>query len=144
MAVLELVKFPDPLLHETCLPVEDFDAGLEILATNMAATMLHHKGAGLAAPQVGALCRVVCISDRSRVLAMVNPRYVKRSASKSSATEGCLSIPNRKFHVQRHKQVKVQWEDITGETHVGKFNSWEARAIQHEIDHLDGRLIGGL
>lgn len=145
MAVQEIIKFPDPVLHEVCREVDDFGIELQTFVGDMIDTLIDARGAGLAAPQLGVTERVICfVAGRNDIMVMVNPVIVKRSPQMATANEACLSLPARKFHVQRSKRIRVRWVDLNGVDRSAKFSGHDARVIQHEVDHLDGILLGGL
>lgn len=98
--------------------------------------------AGLAAPQVGVLKRIVIVCNKTKTpYVMINPRITLSSNETEDFPEGCLSIPGDQFVVERAKTVKVQYQDLKGRFVVEKAVNWQARLIQHEIDHLNGVLI---
>ena len=101
--------------------------------------------AGLAAPQIGHLVRIILVKVRGRVVIMINPEIIERKGKLISGGEGCFSVPSslkKPIRVRRCNKIRVQWDDEQGCTNFARFKSFEARLIQHEIDHLDGILIG--
>jgi peptide deformylase len=101
--------------------------------------------AGLAAPQIGHMVRIILVNVRGRTVIMINPEIIERKGKLISQGEGCFSVPGsitKPVRVRRHNKIHVQWEDELGCTNFARFKSFEARLIQHEIDHLDGILIG--
>ena len=147
MALLNIIIHPDPRLKTRADLVESFDAGLRKLADDMLETMYDAPGIGLAAPQIGVLRRLIvvdCIKNDDeppRPIAMVNPAVTWASAITSVYEEGCLSIPEQYAEVERPSEVDVAWCDVTGASHSERFGGLWATCVQHEIDHLNGRLF---
>jgi len=138
---LQILKDPHPVLRQKAEAVEFSDAEfLTDLAEDMIEMMLMNKGAGLAAPQIGASIRMIVFAGRGKAWTMCNPKIVKKSGS-SKAVEGCLSIPDKKVMVNRAKSITVKFQNTDGDEQRLKFKGDEARVIQHEIDHLNGILI---
>jgi peptide deformylase len=128
-----------------CPPVEQFDDDLRELAESMAETMYAAPGIGLAAPQVGVETRLAVVDVTSgeepgHLLVLVNPEIVESSGAEIDV-EGCLSIPGISDKVQRSFRITVEAQDLEGNPHRLEAEGLEARAIQHEIDHLDGVLF---
>lgn len=147
MAVLPILKYPDPLLKEKSKPVEVFDEELKTLAADMAETMLDAPGAGLAAPQIGRLLRLIVVAGAEndedydeRVITLVNPRIV-RSAGEQVYDEGCLSVLDYNEKVIRAEEVEVEAQDLDGRPLHLAADGRRAVILQHEIDHLDGILF---
>ena len=140
---------PDPRLKKHCAPVDDLSDGLRALADDMLETMYAAPGIGLAAPQVGELSRLIvldCVKsddegDSPRPLIMFNPRVVASSEERNIYDEGCLSIPDQYAEVERPKVVDVEWMDRDGALQRETFDGLWATCVQHEIDHLDGKLF---
>ena len=142
MATRKIVKIGDDTLRKVCKPQEKFDRRLGILLKDMAETMYKAEGVGLAAPQVGILRRICVIdvtSDHSGLVEMVNPEIIGREGSQTGR-EGCLSLPERQGVVTRPMNVSVRFQDRQGEWRLLNTEGFEARAVCHELDHLDGRL----
>ncbi|MCR4877247.1 MAG: peptide deformylase [Clostridiales bacterium] len=142
MATRKIVKIGDETLRKVCRKQEKFDLRLSILLKDMADTMYKAEGVGLAAPQVGILRRVVVIDvteDHSGLKEMVNPEILERSGSQTGR-EGCLSVPERQGIVTRPMKVKVRYQDRHGKLMELETEGFEARAVCHELDHLDGVL----
>ena len=142
MGTRKIVKIGDDTLRKTCKKQEKFDLRLGILLKDMAETMYQAEGVGLAGPQVGILRRVAVVDvteDHSGLLELVNPEIVSREGSQTGR-EGCLSVPGRQGVVTRPMKVKVQFQNRKGEWMELETEGFEARAICHEVDHLDGRL----
>jgi peptide deformylase len=140
---LQVVKYPDPRLKEICTPVDTIDESLVALVEAMWRLMLDSRGVGLAAPQVGVTVRLFAASpsfspDDLRVY--INPRIVEASGS-IEEEEGCLSFPLIYTRVKRSAVVTVEAIGLDGETFQETCVDLHSRIIQHEIDHLDGRLL---
>ena len=129
----------DDILRKHCRAVERFDGRLAALLDDMAETMYAANGAGLAAPQVGILRRAVVIDVGDGLVELVNPVIVE-SDGQQSGPEGCLSIPGRSGVVTRPNHVKVQAQDAEGNPVELEAQEFFARAVCHELDHLDGVL----
>jgi peptide deformylase len=138
---------PDPRLKKVCAPVDDLSDALRTLGDDMLETMYDAPGIGLAAPQVGVMSRVIaldCVKDEGaepRPLVMFNPRIVASSDERSVYEEGCLSIPDQYAEVERPAEVEVEWLDRDGKLQREGFDGLWATCVQHEIDHLDGKLF---
>ena len=139
MAIRKIVKLGDDALRTVCRVQEKFDLRLAILLKDMADTMYRAEGVGLAAPQVGVLRRVVVIDIGEGLIEMVNPVITSREGSQCGR-EGCLSLPNRQAVVTRPDKVTVQFQDRKGEHCELTAEGFLARAVCHELDHLEGRL----
>ncbi|WP_195572963.1 peptide deformylase [Paenibacillus sp. 1001270B_150601_E10] len=142
MAIRIIVQEPDPVLHEVAKPVTKFNANLHKLLDDMADTMYHAEGVGLAAPQIGILKRVIVVDvgDENGLIEMVNPELVE-TEGEQLGPEGCLSIPGLNGDVLRHQKIRVRGQDRFGETWEMIAEDFLARAFQHEIDHLNGVLF---
>ena len=142
MATRKILKLGDEALRRGCRPQEKFDRKLEMLLKDLADTMYKAEGVGLAAPQVGILRRVVVIDiteDHSGLLELVNPEIVEQDGSQTGR-EGCLSLPGRQAVVTRPQSVLVHYLDRIGNPQKLHAEGLLARAVCHELDHLDGRL----
>ena len=142
MAIRKIVKIGDETLRKVCRKQEKFDLRLAVLLKDMADTMYRAEGVGLAAPQVGILRRVVVVDvspDHSGLREMVNPEIIEKSGSQTGR-EGCLSVPERQGVVTRPMKVKVCYQDRHGRETELEAEGFEARAVCHEIDHLNGVL----
>ena len=143
MALLPILRFPDPRLKKVAAPVTRFDDDLRRLAADMAETMYEAPGIGLAATQVDVHQRLVVIDvseDKSELRAFVNPRLVACAGSQTGE-EGCLSVPGIFDKVERAEQVTVNYQDLDGNEQVLEAEGLLAVCIQHEIDHLDGKVF---
>ena len=142
MGIRKIVTIGDDTLRKHCKPQEKFDKRLATLLNDMAETMYKAEGVGLAAPQVGILRRAAVVDiteDHSGLMELVNPEIVEREGEQTGR-EGCLSVPGRQGVVTRPMKVKVRYQDRNGDLYELETEGFEARAICHELDHLDGRL----
>lgn len=142
-----IILHPDPRLKKTSLYISDLTDDLRLLADDMLETMYGAPGVGLASPQVGILKRLVvldCVkadTNAPRPLIMFNPEIVASSEEISVYEEGCLSMPEQFAEVTRPAQVQVKWIDRDGKEQSEEMSGLWSTCIQHEIDHLDGRLF---
>lgn len=147
MALREIKILGDPVLREPAQAVGEPSEEVRDLVEDMFETMYHAEGVGLAAPQVGVSERVIVVdvreSDEDGVgaVALINPRVVEFSRAKDKAPEGCLSIPGMEEVVERPSNVTVEGLSPEGEDVTLEVTGLLSRAIQHEIDHLDGILF---
>lgn len=155
MAILDILVFPNPLLRQKCAPIGAFDDALKILVENMFETMYDAPGVGLAANQIGELKRILVIDvdyqiegddEQTRRLVnqkpqiFINPEIVEKFGS-VLYKEGCLSVPGTYEEVKRFAKATFKYQDIKGATQELKADGLLAIAIQHEIDHLEGKLF---
>jgi peptide deformylase len=145
MSLLPIRLYPDPVLRVRCPEVESFDDELRRLAADMVETMHGAPGVGLAAPQVGVEKRLAVVDtsvgkDPEALHFLVNPRVIEEEGQIVDA-EGCLSIPGLSEKVARPRRVVVVAQDLFGEELRFEAGELEARAVCHEIDHLDGVLF---
>jgi len=142
-ALREVRKFGDPVLRASALPVERFDEPLKAEVERMGELMHDALGVGLAATQLGVLHRVLVyrVDPEDPLTALVNPVLEWASEELEIGEEGCLSLPGVHVEVERPAQVKVRASDPAGRELRIEAEGLQARVIQHEIDHLDGRLI---
>ncbi len=142
MAIRKILELGDPSLRKVCKKQEKFDLRLHILLKDMADTLHKAEGVGLAAPQVGILRRVVVIDlgDEAGLRELINPEIIERSEETQCGREGCLSLPGRQGIVTRPMRVKVRAQDRHGRPFELEGEGLLARAICHELDHLDGIL----
>jgi peptide deformylase len=136
---------PDPRLKKVCDPVAEISPELRRLAEDMLETMYDAPGIGLAAPQVGVTKRLIvmdCIKEGTpEPVILFNPQVIWSSEDLSTYEEGCLSIPDQYADVKRPAEVQVRWTDQDGATQERQFAGIWATCVQHEIDHLDGKLF---
>jgi len=143
MALLPILRYPDPRLHTRAAPVLKVDDSIRKLVADMAETMYEAPGIGLAATQVDVHQRVVVIDvseDKSALLALINPEIISRSGEQV-CEEGCLSVPGIYDKVTRAEQVRVRALNQKGETFELDADGLLAVCIQHELDHLDGKVF---
>ena len=144
MAVLEIRKFNDPILRKKCEEVEEITTEIKTLIDTMAETMEKNQGVGLAAPQIGISKRIIVMkrdTEKSRLLALVNPRIIKKSTETDMQEEGCLSFPDIFLAITRAREVEVEGLDGDGRKITIQANGLVARIFQHEVDHIDGILF---
>lgn len=141
MAKLKIRKAGDEVLRKVCRPVEEITPRILTLLDDMTETMRAADGCGLAAPQVGILRRIAVVEvEEGHVIELINPRIIA-TAGEQQESEGCLSIPGRYGITKRPKFVTVRATDRNGEPFEIRGSDLLARALCHEIDHLDGRLF---
>lgn len=140
MALYKIVELGDEVLKEKARPVPKITPNILKLLDNMADTMYHARGVGLAAPQVGVSKRVIVLDAGEGLLELINPEILSCSGQETD-TEGCLSIPGIAGDVTRAAEVEVKGLDRQGRELTFKAAGYLARILQHEIDHLDGVLF---
>ena len=140
MAVRNIIKEGDQILHKHSKIVEKFDEKLAVLLDDMVETLQVSKGVGLAAPQIGILKRVVVVLVDDKIVEIVNPKIVKK-LGKQEEVEGCLSCPGEYGITLRPQRVTVEGQNRYGENVVYDGEGITARAFCHEVDHLDGILF---
>ena len=151
MAAKEVLVYPDPRLKEVCSPVADFDQSVTDLLRDLVDTMVAAgHSVGIAAPQIGDLRRVAVVDvsgsklgkkqDNHGLLQMVNPEIIRRNGEQLMR-EGCMSVPDYTGNVTRAEEIVVRFLDENRQQQVIRAEGFEAVAIQHELDHLDGLLF---
>lgn len=140
MALRNIRKDGDPLLRKRSKEIETIDTRLKILLDDMLETMYDAEGVGLAAPQVGILKRAVVVDIGDGPMKLINP-VIKNSSGESFMAEGCLSIPDYSGVVCRPEKLSLEYLDIDGNKKYLKAEGFLARAICHEVDHLEGILF---
>ena len=141
MAIREILTDKDPVLHKRCHPVTQFDEKLWSLIDDMRDTLSDANGAGLAAPQIGILRRVVVVIDANEeMLELVNPELVTQDGEQDGL-EGCLSVPGLWGYVTRPMKAKVKAQDRNGNWFEAEGEEIVARCFCHELEHLDGRVF---
>jgi len=144
MAILPILCYPDPRLHTVARPVQTVDDRIRTLVADMLETMYDAHGIGLAATQVNVHERVVVIDvseERDQPLVLINPEVVWASPEKRAGDEGCLSVPGIYDGVERHEAVHVKALNAQGEPHTVEAQELLAICIQHEMDHLMGKVF---
>lgn len=139
MAIRKLRTIPDDILRKKCRVVEKIDDKILELLDDMVETMVEEDGVGLAAPQVGILKRLVVIDVGEGIFKMINPEILEMKGAEVDI-EGCLSVPERSGEVERPTWLKLRYTDIEGREILLEAEDFFARAICHELDHLDGVL----
>lgn len=140
MAKRNIVKLGDDILRKVCRTQLTFDEKLHQVLDDMAETMYEAEGVGLAAPQVGILRRYCIVDTGDGLIELINPVILEKSEETQTGNEGCLSIPERYETVTRPMKVTVRAQNRFGENFTVTGEGLKARALCHEIDHLDGIL----
>lgn len=147
MALIDILLHPDPRLKKTTAPIAEVTDDLRRLADDMLETMYDAPGVGLAAPQVGSMARMFvmdCVKEEgaaARPMVLINPEITWTSDETNTYEEGCLSIPEQFADVVRPKVVEAQWLGLDGQPHSETFDGLWATCMQHELDHLNGKLF---
>ena len=145
MAILKVLTFPDPRLRKVAVPVNKFDKSLEIITSNMLETMYAEEGIGLAATQVDIHERIIVMDlseERNDPKIFINPEFkILNDKSLLSFKEGCLSVPGISEEITRPDSIHLTWQDIKGNSHEEETSGLLTVCIQHEIDHLEGKLM---
>jgi peptide deformylase len=141
MAVFDVVKYPNPILRQICMPVLSFDAALVRFIQDMFETMDAADGIGLAAPQVGRSEQILVVGYKQKRFVLINPTLEFLGKSVSTREEGCLSLPKLLVDVTRPKTIRVKAQNMEGNFFEFKEKGMIATIIQHEYDHLNGVLI---
>ena len=139
--MLKIVKYPDPILKKKSEEIRHDDKSLRSLIPQMIEAMKKNQGVGLAAPQIGISKKIIIVTEGKEGHAFLNPRIIKQSKEKARVEEGCLSLPGLFARVLRSKQVEVTAETLNGQKIKIKARDLTARIFQHEIDHIEGKLI---
>lgn len=141
MAIREILTDSDPVLHKKCHTVTQFDQKLATLIDDMKDTLVSANGAGLAAPQIGILRRIVIVVDETdEMLELVNPEIIAQSGEQDGL-EGCLSVPGLWGYVKRPMYAKVRAQDRSGNWFEAEGTEIVARCFCHEIEHLEGHVF---
>ncbi len=147
MTIRPILIHPDPRLKKVAAALDDVNDAVRALAGDMFETMYDAPGIGLAAPQVGVLERLIvldCVKEEDaepQPIAMINPEIIATSDETSVYEEGCLSIPDQFADVERPAEVTARWLDLDGNLQERDFDGLWATCVQHEIDHLNGKLF---
>lgn len=137
----EVLIYPDPRLREVSSPIEDFDGSVAALARDLVDTCVQYSGAGLSAIQVGVPRRAFVVLDRGQYTFMANPEWRPAQLEEEDLREGCLSFPGQSEIVSRFPAVIVKYQDVTGAWNERLCEGIAAQAVQHEAEHLDGKLL---
>lgn len=149
MAILSLVYHPNPILRQRSEEVTIIDDNVRRLVDDMIETMYYCEGAGLAAVQVGHLKRIMILDvgkkeadkDESDLKVFINPEIIEFSEEEIVFPEGCLSFPGSYLDISRPRKVKVKFLDLDENETILEADDWLSRGIQHELDHLDGKVL---
>jgi len=146
MSIREIITVPDETLKKISEPIEKVGVNEKKLIDDLFETMYNSNGIGLAAVQVGILKRVLVIDvsskeDKKKPMCFINPAIKKLSDEMSVYEEGCLSIPDTFIEIQRPKICEIEYVDIDGKINIKQFDGLLSTCVQHEINHLDGKLI---
>jgi peptide deformylase len=141
VSILDIRTLGDPILRQATKPIGEITADIQRLIDDMFETMYHARGIGLAAPQVGRTERLAVVDVDDEPLVLINPEIIESSSAKAKGEEGCLSIPDIYADVERPKTVTVRALDRNGVAFEREASELLGRCLQHEIDHLDGKLF---
>lgn len=133
--------YPDPVLRISSEKVDKINSTVKRIIKSMKETMIEEEGIGLAANQVGITRKIIVVDFFDSRRALINPEITGYSEEKETAAEGCLSFPELAVPIERAKEVKVKYMDEDGIIREETFSDIHARAMQHEIDHINGKLI---
>lgn len=145
--ILKIVTKPNPILAQKSKKISRIDDSIKKLAADLAETMESYgdnveKGVAIAAIQVGVPIRMTVVQDEEKgYITLINPEIVKHSKDELEETEGCMSVPKKYGQVKRYKKIKVRALDLNGKKFEIKAEGFKARVLQHEIDHMDGKLF---
>ncbi|ANU10507.1 peptide deformylase [Planococcus antarcticus DSM 14505] len=142
MSIRMVIKHPNRVLEKKCLAVTTFDKNLAVLLDDMHETMVESDGVGIAAPQVGVAVRAALVDFREgqEPIELINPELMLFEGAETDI-EGCLSFPGTFGEVERYDHIKIKAQERDGSWYELEAEGYEARAIQHEMDHLDGILF---
>ena len=145
MSTMKILTFPDPRLRTVAAPVKKFDKSLKKLTDDMLETMYSENGIGLAATQVNVHKRIIVIDiseERNEPRVFINPEFkIKRNKSLFTFSEGCLSVPGFNEEITRPDQIILKWQNLDGDLLEDEPEGLLTVCIQHEIDHLEGKLM---
>ena len=146
MSIREIITVPDETLKKISEPIEKVGVNEKKLINDLFETMYNSNGIGLAAVQIGVLRRVLVVDvsskeEEKKPMCFINPKIKKKSDEMSVYEEGCLSIPDTFIEIQRPKICEIEYLDIYGKIKIQKFDGLLSTCVQHEINHLDGKLI---
>lgn len=135
--MLKLVTYPDPILHEKCMKIQEFDDSLKKLAADMFELMYKSNGIGLAGPQVGVSQRIFVMDVNSKKRVVINPK-INSNIGTNAIEEGCLSFPGIHVKVIRFGIINVEYQNEEGTLITENLSGLESICFQHELDHLSG------
>ncbi|MBD3296815.1 MAG: peptide deformylase [Candidatus Omnitrophica bacterium] len=141
MSQLEIKTYPDPCLRIRTSEVSDFNMDIAETVRAMTDMMYVNQGIGLAAPQVGLGLNLLVMDPGDGPLVLVNPVITEKSKKRTRLEEGCLSLPGITVNVDRPEEITVRAQDEKGEFFLKSFSDLAAKVVQHEMDHLEGRMI---
>jgi len=141
MEKLKLRFYPDNILKQKTKPVKEIDQEIRKLIDEMKKIMKENNGVGLAANQVGVNLSLFIAEDKNKILTFINPKIIKLEGEKITLDEGCLSLPKIFGYIKRYPLVVIEYLDIWGKKRKLKAKGLLAQIIQHEIDHLEGKLF---
>ncbi len=147
MAILDILKYPDERLRNKSVPIDEITPSIKSLADDMIETMYASRGVGLAAPQVGEFLRLIVLDfsgpdEQNQLHVLVNPEITLHGEQVLSPMEGCLSVPyDYRADVNRHERVLVKALDLDGNSVEFDWDGFAAIVVQHEFDHLEGKLF---
>lgn len=146
MTIYDILTLPNKILREKSEPIKNIDEEIKAILNNMAETMYDAPGIGLAAVQVGIKKRLIVMDcsreeDKKELIKLINPEIISKSNEKSIYEEGCLSIPDFSEEVERFSTCVVEYIDINGKKQILECDDLMATCVQHEIDHLNGKLF---
>lgn len=140
--MLEIIKYPNPILRQKTSPIKDpTDPKIKKLVAEMTSTLRAHDGLGLAAPQVGQSLRLCIAEVENELFVLINPEIKKVSGKEVDMEEGCLSFPGKYTPIKRFEKIKIKALDTDGKKQTIRAKGLLARVLQHEIDHLEGILL---
>ena len=148
MAIQKVIQFGNPLLRQVSSPVTDFeDSEIKKIELDLRDTLIdlkqrHQRGGGLAAPQIGHLNQIICLIVKGELSYMINPKILEKSQETFAVWDFCFSADASFIaEIERHKRIKVEFYTETGEKAVREYEGYWSELLQHEIDHLHGRLF---
>lgn len=141
MAIIEIKKYPDPILSRESAEIKEITPEIKKLAEDMIETMEYNQGVGLAAVQVGELKRLMVVQIKQKPLVLINPKIIKKTKETEAMEEGCLSCPGICLEIKRARGIEMEALGKDGKKIKIKTKDILAHILQHEIDHLDGILI---
>lgn len=136
-----LTYYGDDVLRQKALPIEKIDDSILELADEMTRIMYESQGVGLAGPQAGVALDIFTADVGDELYVCINPKFIAKSEKKDICEEGCLSIPDVGVMIERSTEVEIEYMNLDGQIVREKFTGLMARAVQHEMDHLAGRMI---